>query len=172
LMAGIRTMCETGLDFGGKKLSGKPEMMVGAAAHPYLRPMELNLMRLKKKVKAGAAFLVTQAVFDFAGFSEWMEAVRAAGIDKQTAIIASVLPLTSVEQAKKLAAKKTYGPVGPEIIERLAKASDVEQEGILIAAEMAKKVKAVAGVRGVHILAGGCERVVGRVLQEAGLIQA
>ena len=30
----------------------------------------------------------------------WMDAVRAAGIDKQAAIIASVLPLTGVEQAQ------------------------------------------------------------------------
>jgi len=81
-----------GLDFQGRKLQSPVDLFVGAVAHPYLRPLELNLIRLKKKVAAGAKFLLTQAVFDLAGFSEWMEAVRKAGLDKQTAIIASVLP--------------------------------------------------------------------------------
>ena len=165
-------MQREGLDFGGRKMDAPPDLFVGAAAHPYLRPMELNLLRLRKKVKAGAKFLVTQAVFDLAGFTAWMEAVRAAGIDKQTAIIASVLPLRSVEQAQRLAAKKTYGPVGQEVIDRLSKASDPAREGITIAAEMARKVKAVAGVRGVHILSGGCEGAVAAVVEEAGLSQA
>ena len=172
LIAGIQTMCRTGVDFGGHKMETPPDLFVGAAAHPYLRPMELNLLRLKKKVRAGAAFLVTQAIFDLPGFTEWMDAVRAAGIDKQTAIIASVLPLASVEQAKRLAAKKTYGPVGQDVIDRLTKASDAAKEGITIAAEMARKVKAIAGVKGVHILSGGCEGSVAALLQEAGLSQA
>lgn len=172
LIAGIQTMCKTGLDFGGHKMDASPELFVGAAAHPYLRPMELNLLRLKKKVRAGASYLVTQAIFDVPGFTQWMDAVRAAGIDKQVAIIASVLPLTSVEQAKHLAAKKTYGPVGQDVIDRLSKAPDAAREGIAIAAEMARKVKGMPGVRGVHILSGGCEGSVAAVLQEAGLTQA
>lgn len=172
LIAGIQTMCHTGVDFGGRKMTSRPELFVGAAAHPYLRPMELNLLRLKKKVKAGAAYLVTQAIFDVPGFVEWMDAVRGVGIDKQVAIIASVLPLVSVEQAKRLAAKKTYGPIGQDVIDRLSKASDVGREGIAIAAEMARQVKAIAGVRGVHILSGGCEGSVAAVVQEAGLIPA
>jgi methylenetetrahydrofolate reductase (NADPH) len=172
LIAGIAALCKTGIDFGGHKMEAPPELFVGAAAHPYLRPMELNLLRLKKKVRAGACFLVTQAIFDLPGFTEWLEAVRGAGIDKQAAIIASVLPLTSVEQARRLASKKTYGPVGQDVIDRLSKASDVAREGIAIAAEVARKVKAMAGVRGIHILSGGCEGSVAQVLQEAGLSQA
>ena len=45
-------------------------MLIGAVAHPYLRPLELNLLRLGKKVRAGAQFLLTQAVFDLAGLGE------------------------------------------------------------------------------------------------------
>ncbi len=171
LMAGIKQMCQGGVDFAGRKLSSSPEMLIGAAAHPYLRPMELNLLRLKKKILAGATFLMTQAVFDLRGFNEWMEAVRAAGIDKQAAVIASVLPLSSVEQAKHLAAKKTYGPVPAEVIGRLAKAADAGKEGIAIAAEMARKIKAIPGVKGIHILCGGCEEAADAVIREAGIGQ-
>jgi methylenetetrahydrofolate reductase (NADPH) len=170
LILGLKAMCDKGVDFAGKPLESKPKLLLGAAAHPYLRPMALNLMGLRKKVAAGAGFFITQAVFDVAGFAEWMDAVRAAGIDKQAAIIASVLPLVSVEQAKALQEKKSSG-IGPDVVNRLAGAADIAREGIAIAAEAARKVKAIAGVRGIHILSGGPEAVA-RIVEEAGLAQA
>ena len=145
------------------------ELLVGAVAHPYLRPMELNLLRLRKKIAAGADFLLTQAVFDFAGFTQWMEAVRAAGLDRKVAILASVLPLTSVEQAKSLQQRGTYGPVDETVIARLSQASNPAREGLSIASEMALRLQAVAGVRGIHILSGGCEASAATVIQEAAL---
>jgi methylenetetrahydrofolate reductase (NADPH) len=180
LTQAVRTLCEQGVGFAGQaaqaaqaaQIESKPEFFIGATAHPYLQPMELNLIRLAKKVRAGAAFVLTQAVFDVAGFMAWMDAVRAAGLDKQVAILASVMPLTSVDQARRLAAKKTYGPVGEEVIARLARASDPAGEGIAIAAEMARQVKAIAGVRGVHVLSGGCEGSVAAVIEQAGLARA
>jgi methylenetetrahydrofolate reductase (NADPH) len=81
---------------------GLPQLLVGAAAHPYLEPIELNLLRLKKKVAAGIDFVLTQAVVDFAGFSRWMDAVRAAGLDKQVAIIAGVPAVGGGEMAAQL----------------------------------------------------------------------
>lgn len=79
-----------------------PEWLVGAAAHPYLQPIELNLLRLKKKVAAGADFVLTQAVTDLAGFTRWMDAVRAAGLDQQVAILAGVATAGGGEMAAQL----------------------------------------------------------------------
>ena len=172
LTSALKMMATQATDFSGLKLDAALECLIGAVAHPYLRPMELNLLRLEKKVAAGAAFLITQAVFDLAAFTEWMNAVRQAGLDKRTAILASVLPLASVEQAKALAARGTYGPIGDDVLARLAKAADPIKEGISIAAQAATKLKAMPGVRGIHILSGGCEAVAARVIQEAGLSKA
>jgi hypothetical protein len=38
-----------------------------------------------------------------------------------------------------------------------------------MAAEIAAKLKTVAGVRGIHILSGGCEALAGKVIEAAGL---
>jgi len=146
-----------------------PELPVGAAAHPYQQPLELNLLRLRKKIAAGASFLLTQAVFDLAGFKRWMDAVRAAGLDRQVAIIASVLPLTGVEQARLLDRRRTYGPVPESVVARLSGASDPAEEGIAIAVEMAGQLKAIPGIRGIHVLCGGCESAAATVIQKAGL---
>jgi hypothetical protein len=44
------------------------------------------------------------------------------------------------------------------------------KEGVPIAAEMAAALKSVPGVRGIHILSGGCEALAATVIQEAGLV--
>ena len=146
-----------------------PEMLFGAVAHPHQRPLELNLLRLRKKIAAGVDFLLTQPVFDLAGFTLWMDSVRAAGLDKRAAIIASVLPLTGVDQAEDLRQRQTYGPIDETVVARLGSASDAAKEGLAMAAEMAAQLKTVPGVRGIHILSGGCEALAGKVIEAAGL---
>jgi methylenetetrahydrofolate reductase (NADPH) len=146
-----------------------PEGPIGAAAHPYQQPLELNLLRLRKKIAAGAGFLLTQAVFDLEGFKRWMDAVGAAGLDKQVAILASVLPLSSAEQARLLDRQRTYGPIPESVIARLSGASDPAQEGMAIAVEMAAQLKTIPGVRGIHVLSGGYESSAAAVVEKAGL---
>lgn len=145
-------------------------LLVGAVVHPYQQPLELNLIRLKKKVAAGADFVFSEPVFDLATFTPWMDAVRAAGLDKRTAIIASVLPLTSVEQAESMQQRQTYGRLDETVIARLRAASDPAKEGLAIAAGVAAQLKTVAGIRGIHVLSGGNEALAAEVLKTAGLV--
>ncbi len=160
----LKRMILDGSAFDGKEIEPKLKFQVGAVAHPYLRPMDLNLLRFKKKIVAGADFVITQAVFDLEGFCLWMDEVRAAGLDRRTAIIASVLPLTGVAQAKALQQSQMYGPIAEHVIDRIGNAADEAQEGAAIASDMAARLKEVAGVRGIHILSGGCESTAAIVL--------
>ena len=41
----------------GSRIEPRPELHVGAVVEPGLRPMELNLLRMRKKIAAGADFL-------------------------------------------------------------------------------------------------------------------
>jgi methylenetetrahydrofolate reductase (NADPH) len=150
----------------GLELSG---IAIGAVAHPQQQPLELNLIRLKKKITAGADFVLTQPVFDVAAFTRWMDAVRAAGLDQRLAIIASVLPLTSAEQAESLRQRKIYGPLDEAVVARMKGASDQGKEGLAMAVAVAAQLKTVPGVRGIHILCGGCEELAAQVIQGAGL---
>ena len=136
--AGANDIDSIQLDAGRRRVWTCRRWLIGAVAHPYQQPLELNLLRLKKKIAAGADFLLTQPVFDLAAFTAWMDAVRAAGLDKRAAIIASVLPLTSVEQAESLRQRQTYGPLDEAVVARLAGASDPAKEGLAMAAEMAR----------------------------------
>jgi methylenetetrahydrofolate reductase (NADPH) len=154
----------------GTKIQGNFGMLIGAAANPNLKPIELNLLRLSKKVAAGADFVQTQSVFDVDQFKVWLEAVRNAGLADQTAILAGVLPLKSAAQAKELTETHTDFVIPETIINRLTAAGGPEaqkKEGVKIAAEMIKKLKGLPGLKGVHILSGGNESTVNELLAAA-----
>jgi methylenetetrahydrofolate reductase (NADPH) len=167
LTQAVAKMAKDGLDFSGAKLTPTPSMTVVAAVHPYLRPIELALAQTKKKIAAGAQILLTDPIFDLAGFEEWCKAMRDAGLDKRVAIIATVLPLTSVAQAEELRTQPG-SPISDDIIKRL-RSGDAAQAGVAIAAEIAGKAKAIAGVRGIHIHSAGCEPLAAAVIKEARL---
>jgi 5,10-methylenetetrahydrofolate reductase len=169
LCQALSKMAAQGLDFDGNKLPSAPNFGIAAAVHPYLRPIELSVLQVKKKIAAGAQVLLTDPIFDLPGFEQWMQAVRAAGFDKKAAIVASVMPLQSVAQAEFLKARSGFAPIGDDVISRLKGASDPAQTGIAIVAEIVAKVKAIAGVRGIHILSDGCEQSVAKIIQEARL---
>ena len=163
----LTVMRDEGVLLEGKPLESRPALFVGAAAHPYLRPLELGLMGLRKKVEAGAEFLITQPVFDIEGFADWMSAVREAGLHERTHVIAAVRPLASAEEADHLRTRSKVIP--DDVIARLRESSDPAQEGIRVCAEIAARVKEIEGVRGIHIIPGGLDGALADVIQQAGL---
>lgn len=151
----------------GNKIQGNFGMLIGAAANPNLKPLELNILRLSKKIRAGADFIQTQAVFDVDGFKVWLEAARSAGLADKTAILAGVMPLKGAAQAQELTTTHSEFVIPETVISRLVAAGDAEaqaKEGVKIAAEIIKKLKGLQGLKGVHILSGGNELKVNELL--------
>lgn len=172
LIAAISRMRDEGVLLDGTKIEGDFSMLVGAVANPYLRPMELNILRLAKKVDAGAQFIQTQAIFDVQGFAEWIEAARTEGIAAKTAILAGVLPLTDAAEAEALRERHTDFQIPDEIIGRIKAAGDSStqrKEGLAIVTEIIREIKKMDGVRGVHILSGSKETMVPELLAASGL---
>jgi methylenetetrahydrofolate reductase (NADPH) len=165
-------MSEKGVLADGTKIDGQFSMLVGGVANPFLKPLELNLFRLGKKIEAGAKFIQTHAVFDIETFKLWLDAVRKEGFTKKVAILAGVYPLGSAAEAQKL--RDTYAEfcIPDKVIERLKKTGDdaaQKKEGIAICAETIKQLKGLEGLRGIHILSGGKEASVPEILAAAGL---
>ncbi|MDD5127105.1 MAG: methylenetetrahydrofolate reductase [Dehalococcoidales bacterium] len=162
LIATIKKM-NSGTLLDGTKVKGDFAMLVGAAANPFLKPMELNMIRLAKKVAAGADFIQTQAIFDVAAFAQWLEAANKEDLTGKTAILAGVLPLTSAAQAEKLREKHTDFIIPDKIIGQIkASGDDVAQkkEGLAICVEIIQQLKSMPGLRGIHLLSGGNESAV------------
>ncbi len=170
LIAAVKKMNDEGSLLDGTKIDGPFSMLVGAAANPFLMPLELNIIRLKKKVKAGADFIQTQAVFDVEAFKQWLDVVRSERITEKVAILAGVLPLASAAEAKRLKETYTDFNIPEEIITRLDRAGNEEaqkKEGVAVCAEIIKKIKGLPGLQGIHILSGGNEAVVPQLISAA-----
>lgn len=167
LIAAIQKMNNDGILFDGKKINNKFSMFAGAVANPYMAPLELNIMRLEKKVEAGANFIQTQAVFDIDLFQKWIDAARKENITEKTAILAGIIPLESAEEAENLRKEHTDFHIPDKVIERLRTAGDQaakKKEGLAISAEIIKNIKKMEGVRGIHIISGGKEAIVPEVI--------
>ena len=145
-----------------------PKMVIGATASPFTKPMETDLAKTLEKIAAGAEFLQTQPVFDLPTFSRWLVEVRR-GAPRVVPILAGVLILRSAEQAERLA-KLPGLAFGPDAIARMKKAADPETEGMAMAVELVKELKALPGVRGVHLYAIEWPEAVGHVVEAAGLL--
>ena len=153
----------------GDEIRQAPQLFIGATASPFIKPMTADLEKTVEKINAGADFLQTQPVFDLATFSQWLAELRRVGGAREAAVIAGVLVLRSAEQAERFA--RVPGVVlGPEVIDRVKKAADAEQEGIAIAVAMVKSLRALPGVHGVHLYAIEWPEAVPLVAERAGLL--
>jgi methylenetetrahydrofolate reductase (NADPH) len=168
----VNHMSEKGLLADGTKINGQFGMLIGAVANPFLRPIELNLLRYGQKIAAGAKFFQTHPVFDVKAFAQWFEAVQKAGLDKKAAVIASVCPLQSLAEAEKLRGTFSDYVIPDEIVARLKSAGDEaaqKKQGLAICAEIMKQLKGIKGLKGIHILSGGKETQVPELLTAAGM---
>jgi 5,10-methylenetetrahydrofolate reductase len=154
----------------GEEIAGEMPLFIGAAANPFAPPLEYRLLRLAKKVKAGADFVQTQAIFDVAKFAEWMKTVRERGLDKQVHILAGVIPVKSVGMARYMRDYVSGVHVPDEVITRLGDAKSAKDEGVKICLEIIEQLKGVEGVHGIHIMAVAWEEIVPRIVEEAKLL--
>lgn len=168
----VKKMRDEGLFQGGAEIKGAPKMFIGAAANPFADPFELRVLRLAKKIAAGADFIQTQCIFNVDKFEKWMEGVCARGLHKQCYILAGVTPIKSVGAARYMKNKVPGMDVPQEIVDRMAAVPKEKQpeEGIAICVETIERLKKVEGVAGFHIMAIDWEEKVKEIVERAGLL--
>ena len=154
----------------GDAISGEVPLYIGAVTNPFAEPVELHLLTLAKKIRAGADFIQTQAIFDVDRFAAWMDKVRAQGLHDKVHILASVLPIKSVEMARRMRGGVPGVCVPDDIATRIERAGDARAEGIRICGELIEQLKSVPGVHGIHIMAVAGEDAVPSIVKQAGLL--
>ncbi len=154
----------------GDELKIEPRVFIGAAANPFADPFEHRVARLAKKIAAGAEFVQTQAVFDLARFSRWMEMVRDRGLHERAYILAGVLPVKSMRMLEYLRSKVPGMIVPDELVKRFKKAPDCAEEGVKVAAETIQALRQIPGVAGVHLMPAMWEAITPEVVELAGLL--
>ena len=167
----VRAMREEGRDMSGFDLKGAPRMFIGAAANPFADPFEYRVIRLAKKIDAGADFIQTQCVYNMARFKDWMKMAREEGLTEKVHILAGVTPLKSQGMARYMNQRVAGMDVPEELIQRMGGVpkDKAPQEGVKICLETIQELRETEGVHGIHIMAIEWEEVVGEIVTAAGL---
>jgi len=154
---------EAGTDMVGNPLQGAPKFFVGAVVNPGGNPLEAQLIKMEKKIQAGASFFQTQAVYDLPSFEKFMKRVAPFKVP----VLAGIIMLKSAGMARFMN-KNVAGVFVPEpLIQRMAKAEDRVKTSIEIAAELIKELKGMC--QGVHIMPIGWDSKVPALLDAANL---
>jgi len=167
----IRTMGSEGTDMSGFELDEAPRMFVGAAANPFADPFEYRVIRLEKKMEAGADFIQTQCVYNLERFKAWLGIAREEGLTERVFILAGITPLKSATMARYMSTKVAGMDIPDDIIKRIAGVPKPQAaaEGMKICLETIQELRELEGIHGIHIMAIESEDKVGEIVERAGL---
>jgi len=156
----------SGFDVNDKPLDGHLNLMAGAVVNPGARAVDPQIKRLEKKLKSGAKFFQTQAVFSVSQMESFMSKVRPTGAK----IIAGVLLVRSLKTAQFLQDKVPGIFVPDELFETLRNSKSPEEAGIDYAALLVRSYLEICD--GVHLMAIRSEEKIVDVLNRAGVSKA
>ena len=170
LLQAISTL-EAGSDLGRdskgnpNKLDGAPSFFKGACVTPCAQEVEPQIIKLEKKVEAGAQFIQTQAVYDPAQFERFMRRVERLRVP----VLVGILVLKSPAMARYV---NNYVPgvdVPEWIINRLGEVDkeDRQKASVEICGELISKMKHCC--QGAHLMTLGWERCTADIRQAAGI---
>jgi methylenetetrahydrofolate reductase (NADPH) len=163
LLMAARTL-QGGYDLAGKELTGRPGFFLGAVVTPGYEPLELQVIKMERKVKAGAQFFQTQAVYEPQKFERFMEQVKYLGVP----VMVGIVLLRSARMARFMNVNVAGVHVPDSLIQEMERARNREarvQKSIEIAVRLIKQMKDLC--QGVHIMALGWERLIPAVLDAA-----
>lgn len=137
---------QKGTDMAGFELEGTPSFTTGCTIRSCANDAEMDaeLALAKKKVDAGAQFVVAPPVFDVERFSLFLDKTKALGVP----VIATIFLIKSVGIARYIALNEPGAGISEDLIRRIRKAGDREGECLKIAGEIIAALKdKVAGVK-------------------------
>ncbi len=154
---------QTGKDMSGFDLDGAPDFSIGCTLTPFAddKGRDAALLRAQEKVKAGASYIVIPPVFDVADNAALLARINELGVP----VIATVFLLKSLAIAQYIANSDPGAGISNDLIRRIRKSSNREQEGIKIAGETVLALKEKS--QGVLIQTLGWEHKLPEILDVA-----
>ncbi|RLC96854.1 MAG: 5,10-methylenetetrahydrofolate reductase [Chloroflexi bacterium] len=154
-----------GHDMAGHELEGKPDFFLGAVVTPAADPLEPQIIKMKKKIEAGARFFQTQAIYEPERFEKFMNQVQKLGVP----VLAGMVLIKSPAMARFMNANVAGINVPDSIISEMeeTRKEDRKKKSVEITARIIRQVKSLC--QGVHIMPLGWDELVPDVIAEAEL---
>ena len=157
---------KNGKDLAGEELDGVPkDIFAGATVTPGADPIEMQLIKMEKKIETGAQFFQTQAVYDPEVFENFMNKAQKFNVP----VLCGIVIIKSPGMAKYMNSFVPGVFVPDSMIKALAESSkeDRPKRSIELMAEFIRKIKPMC--QGIHIMAMGWERYVPEMLDMCDL---
>ena len=155
---------ESGQDMKENKLTGvAPRFCLGAVVNPGADPLEPQIMKMEKKIAAGAEFFQTQAVYDIKAFENFISKTKHLKVP----IMAGIVLLKSAGMARYMNKHVAGVFVSDDLIKEMEEAKDKPAASVEIASRLIKALKPMC--QGIHIMPIGWDKIVPRVLEASGL---
>lgn len=147
----IKQGFNTGIDHSGTSIGQPTNFFVGAALNLCPPDIESEIKNLRRKVKAGADFFLTQPVYRSEDGPKLLEAYEAKYGKFDTPVLVGILPLVSTRHVNFLHHEVPGIFIPEETRQRVeAAGEDSAKAGVEIAVELVDQLKAWAG--GVYIM--------------------
>jgi 5,10-methylenetetrahydrofolate reductase len=145
-----------GLDMTGHELEGKPDLFLGAVVTPEADIPDLQILKMEKKIEAGAKFFQTQAVYDPQQFESFMNRVQGFKIP----VLAGLVVLKSSGMARYMNENVAGVKVPESIIQEMEETTkgDRKKKTVEITARIIRQVKPFC--QGVHIMPLGWDELI------------
>jgi methylenetetrahydrofolate reductase (NADPH) len=155
-----RYLRETGkVHFTDEEIKTRPQPFIGGVINPFTQPENVPIRRLKQKAAAGADYIVTQMIFDIEAFRSFMARVCDEGLDDDLFIMAGV-PVVTAKSAPHFIPSIPGVHCPSRVLNRLAHATDFQQAGLALAAELISELRQIKGVSGIHLMLLGADSAV------------
>ncbi len=156
---------QNGEDMAGEKLEGAPKFFLGAVVNPGADPLEPQLIKMEKKIKAGAQFFQTQAVYDPSLFERFMKEASRFKVP----VMLGIVMLKSAGMAKYMNENVAGVFVPDSLIAEMKETpkEDRPKKSVEICARLIKEMKDMC--QGVHLMPLGWGKHVPAILDAAGL---
>jgi len=158
-MLHVVTQLMSGEDLAGNPLMGAPHFFPGAAVNPQAEIPELEIIKMEKKVRAGARFFQTQAVYDLDALAAFMERIRHLDVK----VLAGIVPLKSARMGRFMNENIPGIRVPDALLDRMEKAGDREAESLAIARDLITGCRDICD--GVHLMTIGWYHKVSAMLE-------
>ncbi|HEC56765.1 MAG TPA: hypothetical protein ENI32_02615 [Candidatus Syntrophoarchaeum butanivorans] len=168
----IHHMVYEGVDLAGNEVQGpRPQINIGVAGNPNQEPLEIEVLKMERKVEVGADFIQTQVVFDLDIALTYLDAIEHLN----TPTLIGIFPPRSYGQAEffdKFVSGVTVPPEFLEAFKKFKQISDkaerkkkIDEFNIEYFIDFIKEIKKKKNCAGCHIMAVGYPDVIAPIIE-------
>lgn len=162
----IRRMVDEGVDLNSKEIEKPPKFHVGGGVNPNSKPLEPELLKLEKKITAGAEYFQTQVVFEIETAKRFLDETKRYDVP----ILIGIFPLKSYGVAEYFDKTVPGVRVPTFLLEALAKAKNIQDKekrkaecieiNLKYFVEFVNEIKKTTQAAGCHIMSVGYEEII------------